>query len=60
MRYLYRRGHGARRRVMHLTGYDPRTGKPTMEALCGFRYPFNTTSNVPWGQRTCKRCSAAT
>ncbi|MBO0813614.1 MAG: hypothetical protein J2P30_00445 [Actinobacteria bacterium] len=59
MRYLYRFAPGARRRVMHLTGFDPMTGKPTMQALCGLRYPFNTTINVPLGQRVCKRCRAA-
>lgn len=35
MRYLYQRGPGAKRRVMHLSGYDPRTGEPTMQPLCG-------------------------
>lgn len=56
MRYLYRRGKGATTRVMHLCGYDPRTGEPTMMPLCGYPQRFDTTSNVPWGQRTCKRC----
>lgn len=56
MRYLYRRGHGANRRVMHLCGYDPRSGEPTMTPLCGHAGPFNTTTNVPLGQPTCKRC----
>lgn len=59
MRFLYRRGQGARRRVMHLCGYDPRTGDPTMEPLCGIRQRFDTTCNLPLGQRTCKRCKAA-
>lgn len=54
MRYLYERGH--KRRVMHLCGYDPRTGEPTMRALCGMRLPFNTTCNLPLGRPTCKRC----
>lgn len=56
MRYLYRRGPGARRRVMHLCGYDPRTGKPTMVPLCGSTYGFDTTCNLPLGQRVCKTC----
>jgi len=60
MRYLYRRGHGARRRVMHLTPYDPRTGQPTMSALCGSRQAFDTTCNLPLGQRVCRRCLATT
>lgn len=58
MRYLYRRGHGAKRRVMHLCGYDGRTGEPTMQPLCGIDYPLDTTSNVPWGLAVCKRCRA--
>ena len=60
MRYLYRRGHGAKRRVMHLCGYDPRTGQPTMVPLCGIRYTFDTTINMPFalGQPVCRRCKA--
>lgn len=57
MRYLYQRGK--RRRVMHLCGYDPRTGEPTMRALCGYRLPFDTTCNLPLGRPTCKLCLAA-
>lgn len=37
MRYLYRRGRGAKRRVMHMCGYDPITGEPTI----AFRYVEN-------------------
>lgn len=59
MRYLYKRGDGARRRVMHLCGYDPMTGDPSMLALCGSRLRLNTTCNFPLGRPTCKRCSAA-
>lgn len=59
MRYLYKRGRGARRRVMHLCGYDPRTGQPTMVALCGSQLRFDTTCNYPLGQRTCLRCRRA-
>ena len=58
MRYLYRRGYGARRRVMHLTLFDPRTGEPTMVPLCGINQQFDTTCNLPLGQRACKRCRA--
>jgi hypothetical protein len=44
---------------MHLCGYNPNTGQPTMVALCGIRQSFNTTCNFPLGQRTCKRCAKA-
>jgi hypothetical protein len=56
MRYLYRRGRGARKRVMHLCGHDPLTGDPTMIPLCGLPQDFDTTINVPLGKRTCRRC----
>lgn len=61
MRYLYQRGTDPRRRrVMHLCGYDPRTGEPTMEPLCGrVRLRFDTTCNVRLGQPVCKYCTAA-
>jgi hypothetical protein len=61
MRYLYQRGTGARRRVVHLCGYDPITGDPTMRPVCGRNngLSFDTTSNVPWGQPLCKRCRRA-
>lgn len=59
MRYLLKRGKGSRRRVAHLCGYDPVTGHPTMVPFCGQRLDFNLTSNVPWGQRTCKRCRSS-
>lgn len=58
MRFLYKRGKGARRRVMHLCGFDPRTGQPTMRPLCGIALDFDTTINLPLGQRRCKRCEA--
>jgi hypothetical protein len=58
MRYLYKRGRGGLRRVMHLCGYDPTTGQPTMQALCGSKLAFDTTCNLPLGQRRCKRCFA--
>lgn len=58
-RYLFKRGKGVLRRVVHLTGFDPRTGEPTMRPLCG-RSPltFDMTSNVPFGLPLCKRCRA--
>ena len=58
MRFIYRRGNGARRRVMHLCGYNAATGKPTMVPLCGIKQEFNTSCNLPLGQRICKRCKA--
>lgn len=60
MRYLYKRGKGARRRVLHLCGYDNRTGLPSMRPICGrVRLPFDTTSNVPFGHRVCRYCVRA-
>ena len=57
MSYLLKRGKGALRRVVHLTGFDPRTGESTMIPLCGSRrLQYDTTSNVPWGLKVCKRC----
>lgn len=38
MRYLYQWGTGAERRVMHLCGYDPYTGQPTMQPICGLQH----------------------
>lgn len=61
MRYLYDRSPGAKRRVMHLCGYSPTTGQPTMQPICGRNYgvQFNTTCNFPLGQPVCKRCMGA-
>ena len=59
MRYLYRRGPGARRRVMHLTLHDPVSGAPTMTPLCGSSARLDTTINVPMGRPTCRRCTKA-
>lgn len=58
MRYLYERGQGSKKRVMHLCGYDQRTGEPTMEPICGRvnGVRFNTTCNFPLGRPVCKRC----
>lgn len=55
-RYVYHRGHGAKRRVMHLAGYD-RLGR-FAGALCGSALNFDTSCNLPLGLRTCKRCAA--
>lgn len=43
---------------MHLCGFDPRSGEPTMSALCGSGLAFNATINVPLGRSTCRRCLA--
>lgn len=59
-RFLYQRGRGARRRVMHLTGFDSRTGEPTMTPQCGDRrLRFDTTCNLPLARPVCKRCREA-
>lgn len=55
--FLYRHG-GAQRRVMHLCGFDPWTGQPTMQPLCGIQIGLDTAINVPLGQPRCKRCVA--
>lgn len=56
MRFLYKRGRGAKRRVTHLCAYDGWTGQPTMRPLCGTPLAFDTTCNLPLGLRRCKRC----
>lgn len=57
MMFIYERGKGALRRKMHLCGYDPRTGDPTLVPLCGEgRIKFNTSCNLPLGQKVCLRC----
>jgi hypothetical protein len=58
--FLFRRGKGAKRRVVHIAEYD-RTGNPTMQPLCGRDngIAFDTTSNVPWAQPLCRRCRHA-
>jgi hypothetical protein len=58
MRFLFKRGRGARRRVVHLCAFDAKTGEPTMQPLCGRDggVVFDTTSNVPWAKPICKRC----
>lgn len=53
-RYLYRRGRGAHRRVMHLAHYDA-FGRID-GAWCGMPN-LDTSINVPLGRPRCKRCS---
>lgn len=55
-RFVYKRGKGAKRRVMHLAGYN-RLGS-FAGVLCGSKLPFDTSCNLPLGLRVCKRCSA--
>lgn len=58
MRYLYARGRGAQRRVMHLARFDA-FGNITMAPICGRRTAaFDTTCNVTLGRPLCKRCAA--
>ena len=52
MRYLYRRGKGARRRVLHLAQYDPHGH--IAQAWCGAAW--DTSINVSFGLRVCIRC----
>lgn len=59
MRYLYRRGRGSSKRVMHLTPFDPITGRPTMLPLCGKGAGYDTTVNLPLGRPLCKWCAKA-
>ena len=57
MRYLYRRGKGVNRRVMHIMKFT-RWGGMTNDALCEIDYPFNVSINAPWGlgRPVCKNC----
>jgi hypothetical protein len=52
MTYLYRRGPGAKRRVMHLARYTPHG--EIAGTWCG--RPWNTSINVGLGQPRCKDC----
>lgn len=53
--YVYQRGEGAKRRVMHLAAYNRLGG--IVGSLCG-RTDFDTSINVPLGQKICSRCCA--
>jgi hypothetical protein len=53
-RFVYRRGEGARRRVMHLAGYN-RLGRFS-GVLCGSQLDFNTSCNLPLGRPVCRKC----
>lgn len=53
-RFVFRRGSGSARRVMHLPGFD-RLGRFN-GVLCGSALDFDTSCNLALGRRTCKRC----
>ena len=57
MRYLYRRGAGVNRRVMHIEKFTD-TGQQTGEALCGIDFVFDTSINAPFGlgRPICRNC----
>jgi hypothetical protein len=52
--FVFRRGHGAKRRVMHLAGYD-RLGR-FAGPLCGSELNLDTSCNLPLGRPICKQC----
>ena len=54
--YLYKRGAGAMRRVMHLARYNSRG--EIIGAACGTRIGLDTSCNLPLGQPVCKSCKA--
>ena len=54
--YLYRRGKGASRRVMHLAKYTQRG--EIAGAVCGTRIRLDTSINVPLARPICKKCRA--
>lgn len=53
--YLYNRGQGAKRRVMHVAAFD-RFGN-VAGSWCN-RSDFNTSINLPLGLPVCKKCKA--
>jgi len=55
--YLYKRGKGAKKRVMHLPEYS-RSGE-VMGAACHTTVELNTSCNLPLGQPVCKKCRKA-
>lgn len=55
--FLYKRGQGAKRRVVHLATFN-RHGE-IAGAWCRSRVPFDTSCNLPLGLKVCKRCRKA-
>jgi hypothetical protein len=53
--YLYKRGKGAARRVMHLAIYNQ--GGSVIGAACRTKLTLNTSCNVPLRLRLCRKCS---
>lgn len=58
MRYLFRSGEGAKRRVMHVQKHTI-DGRALFEPLCDTPGPFNRSINVPLRRPICKKCEAA-
>jgi len=57
MRFLFRSGKGAKRRVMHIQSFL-RDGTPTFDPMCSTPGPFNRSINAPFGlgRPVCKKC----
>lgn len=53
-RFVFKRGEGSKRRVMHLAGFD-RLGR-FAGVLCGSTLDFDSSCNLPLRRRTCRRC----
>lgn len=59
MQYLFKRGEGSTKRVMHIERTTS-TGEHSMQPLCGnYRVTYDTTCNLPLGRPTCKECLRA-
>jgi len=52
--YVWCRGAGAGRRVVHIASFD-RLGR-FAGALCGIAIAFDTSCNLPLGRPVCERC----
>lgn len=55
--YLYRRGKGADRRVVHLAMFN--SHGEVVGPWCQRRVNLNTSCNLPLGLRVCKLCLKA-
>jgi len=51
--FLYERGEGAKRRVMHLAHYN---AHGVIDGTWCGSLRFNTSINLPLGRRVCKTC----
>ena len=54
--FLYKRGKGARKRVMHLPEYN-RHGE-IIGTMCHTKLELDTSCNLPLGRPICKKCKA--